>query len=522
MTLPWAEDGMTVDEQEAVIQLLYIAQDRRMVLWELVHKPWIRDDLSATENQAIFLLASIVSVDEESAGHIVRMPFLDSIERDDLSILQTLEALDQEGLRWLLSHPGVTGGNVDVLPATMALVRLEWEWPETAATLTALSWIEDGVSPAEVNAVLVLQELALDSQDLFRALVPMTWAEDGLDSDEMTVVAALGGIAGVSMAKRDEAATLQIAAMPFLESVEGVDAAAASSLHSLFWASDEENYLMQVLAHPTLEHGISDAEAFVVAALGVVVEDRPDLLETLLDLGPDAVEKRIIQIPLAGEVTLSVLNVSPGAYSTIDILEQALRAQEAFMDEPFPRSYVGLLVADATSVGGGGGPTGIITVDPVYVEDDYVIAHELAHTYWPFWPAWIAEGGADFVTTVSVNKQFSSHDCSLGDTLSDLDRLHGELTEDGQSTVIIRGSGCAYSLGRGLFLDLYGTLGDEAFRRGFGRLYVAMRDGERDDECSGLERGLCYVRAAFVADAAPESAALAGPVIARWYYGPRQ
>ena len=133
----------------------------------------------------------------------------------------------------------------------------------------------------------------------------MTWVEDGLDSDEMTVVAALGGIAGVSMAKRDEAATLQIAAMPFLESVEGVDAAAASSLHSLFWASDEENYLMQVLAHPTLEHGISDAEAFVVAALGVVVEDRPDLLETLLDLGPDAVEKRIIQIPLAGEVTLS-------------------------------------------------------------------------------------------------------------------------------------------------------------------------------------------------------------------------
>ena len=129
MTLPWVEDGMPVDEQEAVIQLLYIAQDRRMVLWELVHKPWIRDDLSATENQAIFLLASIVSVDEESAEHIVRMPFLDSIERDDLSILQTLEALDQEGLRWLLSHPGVTGGNVDVLPATMALVRLEWEWP---------------------------------------------------------------------------------------------------------------------------------------------------------------------------------------------------------------------------------------------------------------------------------------------------------------------------------------------------------------------------------------------------------
>ena len=127
------------------------------------------------------------------------------------------------------------------------------------------------------------------------------------------------------------------------------------------------------------------------------------------------------------------------------------------------------------------------------------------------------EGGGVF-----PGVQVGRHDHSLGDTLSDLDRLYGELTEDGQSTGIIRGSGCAYSLGRGLFLDLYGTLGDEAFRRGFGRLYVAMRDGERDDECSGLERGLCNVRAAFVADAAPEAAALAGPVIARWYYGPRQ
>ena len=55
------------------------------------------------------------------------------------------------------------------------------------------------------------------------------------------------------------------------------------------------------------------------------------------------------------------------------------------------------------------------------------------------------------MTTVSVNKQFSSHDCSLGDTLSDLDRLYGELTEDGQSTGIIRGSGCAYSLDLPLF-----------------------------------------------------------------------
>ena len=521
-SLPWVQDGMTVDEQEAVLQLLYIASDRRLVAWELVHKPWMQDDHSASENQVIIELASIVSVDEVSAEQIVGMPFLDSIERDDLVILQRLRALSQEGLRWLLAHPALTGGSAEAQSAAVALLQLEWEQPETAAVMMALPWVGDGVGPSEVNALLQFQELALDSPAVFRALAPRPWVQDGLDPDEITVVASLRGISGVSFTKRDAAAALRIAAMPFLETVDGVDAAAVSSIRTLFWASDGEDYLGQVLAHPLLEDGISGDEAIVVAALAVVVEDRPDLLDTLLDAGTSAVEKRIIQLPLAGEVPLSVLNISPGDFRTMDQLEQLVRAQEGFMGIPFPRSYVGLLVADATSAGGGGGPSGVLTVDPVYVEDGYIIAHELAHTYWGFSPAWIAEGAADFMTTVSVNKQFAPQNCGLGDTLSDLDQLYRELFESGQSTAVIKQSGCAYVLGRGLFLDLYDTLGDEAFRHGFRRLYVAMRDGERDDECTSPERGVCYVRAAFVVDAMPESAALADPVIARWYHGPRR
>ena len=507
---------MPVDKQEAVIQLLYLAEERRTVLLELAHKPWMQDDLSATENQAVVLLASIAGADAESAEQVVRMPFLGSIEMDDLSILQTLEDLDGEGLRWVLSHPSLDGAHPDVLPATMALAQLEWKWPEAAETLRSLPWLEDGVTPAEVNAVLALRELALDSRALFRALVSKAWTEDGLNRDEISVVSALRGMAGLSNAKRDESVSLRLAAMPFLVSVDGVDAAAAASLSRLFWASDEEDYLMRVLAHATLEDGISNDEAFLVAALGIVVEDRPYLLDTLLELGTDAVEKRIIQLPLAGEMALSVLNVNPGSYSTMDILEQALRAQEAFMDVPLPTSYVGLLVADATAAGGGGGPSGLITVDPAYAEDDYIIAHELAHIYWAFPPPWIAEGGAEFMTTVSVDKQFTSDACGWADSLSDLD------SASRQSPPAIDLSNCAYVLGRGLFLDLYETLGDEAFRSGFGRLYVAMRDDELYDECTGLELGLCYVRSAFVTDASSEPTSLAEPVIDRWYYGPRQ
>ena len=107
-------------------------------------------------------------------------------------------------------------------------------------------------------------------------------------------MANLRGISGQSFTKSDESTTLRIAAMPFLETVDGVDAAAVRSLRSLFWASDEVDYLMQVLTHPSLDDGISDDEAFVVAALEIVVDERPDLLGTLLDLGPVAVEKRTL------------------------------------------------------------------------------------------------------------------------------------------------------------------------------------------------------------------------------------
>ena len=141
---------------------------------------------------------------------------------------------------------------------------------------------------------------------------------------------------------------------------------------------------------------------------------RPELLETLLDPDQVAVEKRVIQLPLKGEVTLSVVHISPGAYRTMDILEKLVRTQEHFMAVPLPRSYIGLLVADAIPVGGG--PSGMITVDPGSAENGRLIAHELAHTYWPFFPPWIAEGAADFMTTVSAGMEFHPMSAALRTT----------------------------------------------------------------------------------------------------------
>ena len=69
--------------------------------------------------------------------------------------------------------------------------------------------------------------------------------------------------------------------------------------------------MAHVLGHPTLRDGVSDDEAIVVAAFAAVAEERPELMDTLLDLGTGVVEKRILRLPLAGEATLAPATTPP-------------------------------------------------------------------------------------------------------------------------------------------------------------------------------------------------------------------
>ena len=322
-------------------------------------------------------------------------------------------------------------------------------------------------------------------------------------------------MSGRSYEAADEAATLRILTMPALDEVSGADAAALAALNRALSAS--RPLFDRILAHPLLAAGIADEHAVRVAALDAVVDERPELVDVILDPERTPVETRLVQLPLTGTVTLSAVFVEAEPGGTLDVLEELVRAHEAFMGAAFPTRHIAVLVADLGGGLGGGGPRGIIRVAPGFGEDRRLIAHELAHVYWPFYPPWIAEGAAEFMASRVAELRPLAR-CPLADTLGALDRLAWENREGGDD--VYRGSGCAYSLGRGLFLDLYETLGDEAFRQGFTRLYVAMRDEAHEAACAGVERGACYVRRAFAGDAAPASAALAEPVIDRWYGAP--
>ena len=514
--LPWMRDGLSGEEEDAAATIRYAAEVAIESRFEdlfvtLTERAWVRDGLAPVEMSAFFSLVSFGYRDADATARLLDMPFLATIEVRDLGMLEDLRQLPPGALGAALASPRLEGGIGDGDEVAVSALRLAALEPEALSRIERLRWVADGVSAGESSGVLALNELALDSPNVFAAVEARGWLRNGVSAAETRALWTLWVMSGRSYETADEAATLRILEMPFLDEVGGADAAALAALNRARSAS--RPLFDRILAHPLLAAGITDEQAVRVAALDAMVDERPELVEVILDDERTPAETRLVELPLTGTVTLSAVFVEAEPGGTLAILEELVRAHEAFMGAAFPTGHIAVVVADIGGLGGGG-PRGVITVAPGHGEDRRLIAHELAHVYWPFYPPWIAEGAAELMASrVAELRPLSA--CSLADTLGTLDRLATENMD--VSGDVYRGSGCAYSLGRDLFLDLYEALGDEAFQRGFLRLYLAMRDEVHEAVCGGVERGACYVRRAFAGDTASASATLAAPVIDRWY-----
>ena len=420
--------------------------------------------------------------------------------------LRVLEVQDFGLASMLRALPWVRDGlDHTEAEAARALARVVEGFP----AVLELPWIVDGVDPGEASAAVVYAEAVAAHP----ALLELLWLADGVAFAEAKTAQILGRVI-------EEVPS--VVEMPFLQRWDALDVAALQALEAL---SQPENraYLERLLSHPSLSGGITDDWTNLVASIGMI-GSRPDLIEVMLDPARTHVEKRVLTLPLAGEVRLSV--IWPGKTASevagsraMELLEQAIRSQEEFMGVAFPLDYAILVDADAERFHGASGIAGIIASP--WIEDRGLIAHEMAHTYWRDEASWLNEGGASWLDVVALRDYDgtplpdSELPCELFDNLYDLEHSNLSVEE-------IFGSGCPYHLGRGLFRELYERLGDEPARRGFGRLYLALRDDSYDDVCDGDDRNGCYVQKAFLEGATPEQAAIVDDIIARRYYGPNR
>ena len=447
----------------------------------IVRLPWVQDGVSRMESEPAQSLVSMALEDSEAARELLRMSWLN----DDLT----------EDEAWTVG----------------TLAYLAFDAPETFRQVADLPWVADGIDTDESWALGSLSDVALDAPHAAERLASYPWFTDGLDTDEATVVTALGSIA------YETGGGTELIGMSFLDSIEPSDAFALMSLE--FLAYESPAVLGTVLAHPSVTDGITDHETAVLALLQDVHMTNPDMVDKLLEQSNVQVEKRSIELPLAGDVELTVVRLQPGVPRSMELLETTVRFSEEFMDEPFPTNFVLLFFADAVMPHYAGHNSGFnMTVHPDFDSDDdsddahfapFILAHEVAHYYWNnSSELWLDEGAAEIVSiiygesTTGQEAQGAANTlpCGYAADLSGVERLEEALAED-----------CAYSLGTRFFLDLYRTLGDEEFQRGFRDLYrlgMDVLDPEDPDA-----RDITHVREAF-----SFSQEARGDIIPRWYW----
>ena len=452
---------------------------------------WLIQIAASSETTARALLAMAWIADEPSADELSTLGWFSNLSRDGSDA-----AVDTLALSWVVDGVSDTERS--------AIEYLSWIVESSQAafeSVIALPWVVDGVSDTERSAIGNLSWIVESSQAAFESVIALPWVVDGVsDTEADTEADAIAWLD--SIATEDGDAAARVAAMPFLQTVEGSDVAALRSLGYM-----NADQLADMLSRPMLKDGITDDETLIVSFLFIVKDRAPNLVDTLLDPSTTTVERRTVELWLAGEVELSIVRASPGATQSMDLLENAVRETEKFMGEPLPTPYVRLLYENVTGSAGGVNFGGThIAIRAEYEGYAHIIAHEVAHYYWRANADWVDEGMAELMASVIENRRvgtpwrlgapvkFRNPPCARN--LKALEALAPGWDDPGFI--------CNYSLGERLFVYLLLTLGEDAFWEGALNLYAAslVSDGG-----AGIEE----VRQAFGPDASE--------VIDFWYTG---
>ncbi len=391
----------------------------------------------------------------------------------------------------------------------------------------------DGYSELEAGETLIAAALRYPAA--FNALMQTPWVQDDITHDEAEVIYRLHALirdADTSLRQEVIRKAVEMLSMPFLESVQSHDALAVRSLYQERYRGDRSAEFLRLMAHPALGE-ITDDEAKVVLLLAGTSQHQPwsafQLLDTLVSGEGIYVEERTVNLRYSGQITLAIIRhldrATPSA--SMEGFEHAIRTIDDFMGWPVHTNRVTLYFGQSTS----GYHYGThITSSPAVDDEDYgtgyrTVAHETGHLFWTsrgtHWidkstPPWMKEGAAEFLTIIAENVRIGRpmdakrSPCQL-DNIRDLEIAKFESGTPANF--------CLYSLGQRLFLDLYHSLGEGAFREGFRNLYLKRLRSAPDDGCDRHELGICHVRHAFRSVASPGAADKVNGIIARWYDG---
>ena len=112
--LPWVRDGLSDAEQGTIDQLLYIGATDIANLEAVLELPWVRDAITENEHETIRRLLTLNYREAKITPLVIAMPFLASVETDDVLAIRGMNKLASKGLLpALVEHPAFQDGITD-------------------------------------------------------------------------------------------------------------------------------------------------------------------------------------------------------------------------------------------------------------------------------------------------------------------------------------------------------------------------------------------------------------------------
>ena len=491
--LPWVADGVQDTEREAAEDLITAAQRYPDIFDALVEMSWVRDSvITADEAKAILWMRWSAHYSADLSKQMSQKPWV----QDGVT---TAEANAMKDLAWIIR-----------------------EAPTLAEQMLELSWVQDSITTAETHTIYGIRGVAvtLSNPELAEKMLQKPWVQDDITRDEGIIIRSLYWLAR----RTDETAHQEIATsiidMPFLDDLTFAEARAVMSLYNLTSRRYQDSF-RAIMSHPKVQDGITDQEAKVIAVLRTPAYFKPEMVPHLLDgldgTGGVYLEERAIQLPLTGETLLTIVRTQDQTTASMDYLEHAVRFAEKFMAAPLPTNYVALYFG---ALGPAFGANNWWTHMAVRQSDDGLernartMAHEVGHYYFrDSSTTWINEGTANIIHIISEYERTGSplethlKNRSCDSSIKTLPASNPD-----------EHNGCARNLGERFFVDLYRTLGDDAFLQGFRALYrLRLVDNPDDDcrECTALN--VHHVLEAFTSNVPEDAAAKAEEVLVKWY-----
>ena len=542
--LPWVVDGITEQEGKGLGDLQILGKENIALTRELLGFPWVADDITDDEWRTLANLRRIAQKDAFLAGTLSGFPWIhDNItepERWVVRYLRDLATVDPAVAKTVFNYPWVADAISEderwALRNIVGLTLLDVSLGKMAAALT---WLADEITEDERWALRYIRDVAELDRSLGKTLIGFPWVVDDISEDERWALRTLD-----NLATEDPLLANQLVGMPFLTaSFEQHDRYALRSLLNLYFNYTDEYQILTTQGWFT--DGLDDLEASFVMVFGtadsqLTPRDLRDLIVTRHS------ESRTIDLPLAGQIQLTFFEPTddPQNRKIVQQIEDAIREIESFINVPFPMEEVTLLFASPgesafseNKVLGLNRGTHLV-VDPGLArqgDTNRTIVHEIGHYYWsgaskdnPLHgvPLWFQEGGADFLASYVRDRLFDDplstskrtleqrniRNCAVRG-INDLQRLIDKLAESGYSEhsaspFFI----CNYHYGEALFLNLFETLGEEAFRHAWTEIYRLTQSEARP--ISEIE-----IYQAFRNNIPPDKLADLNSVYQRWHGG---